>query len=209
MIKELLRKYILEFINEADPMGHFNKRVSEVVDNIINIKVPENVYINGVSKKEQDEWIISQLKIKIKEKINKIINTKYPIGKRENIGICVLVPLGMLKLQPLKGNPVSIMVTAEREKDTKTGMSYYIGIYDNRMPTFVLADPNIPSNKSPLTQLQAHIKNNAKEGWPINIERSYVDKSFANNVVVDMADFPIPEKEEPSIDDSTTTVGTV
>jgi len=58
-----------------------------------------------------------------------------------------------------------------------------------------LADPKIPANKSPHLQLQAHMHNNIKNGWPVNKERSYVDKSFMDNIVVNMADFPMPKKE--------------
>lgn len=195
MIKELLKKYLLEYISEADPMGHFNDRVSEVVDDIISVTMPANVYVAGASKEQQDAWVISQIQDKLKEKINSVIATDFPIGKGKNEGICVLVPLGMVKVQPLKGNPVTVIVTAKRKEDIRTGISYYIGIYDNRMPSLVLADPNIPANRSPHLQLQAHIANNIKSGWPVNKERSYVDKSFMDNIVVNMADFKITKKE--------------
>lgn len=195
MIKELLKKYLLEYISEADPMGHFNDRVSEVVEDIVSISMPPNVYVAGASKEEQDAWVISQIQNKLKEKINTLIATDFPIGKGKNQGICVLVPLGMIKVQPLKGNPVTITVTAKRKEDFKSGISYYVGIYDNRMPSLVLADPNVAANKSPHLQLQAHMNNNLKNGWPVNKERSYVDKSLIDNIVVNMADFKVVKKE--------------
>lgn len=195
MIKELLKKYLLEYVNEADPMGHFNDRVGEVVEDIIAVTMPPNVYVAGATKEKQDAWVISQIQDKLKEKINTLIATDYPIGKGKNEGICVLVPLGMLKVQPLKGNPATISVTAKRKEDVKTGISYYVGIYDNRMPSLVLADPTIAANRSPHLQLQAHMNNNLRSGWPVNKERSYVDKSFMDNIVVNMADFPMPKKE--------------
>lgn len=189
MIKDLLKKYLLEYITEADPMGHFNNRVNEVVNDIIGIQLPANVYLPNAPKETQDAWIISQLQAKLKDKINAVIATDYPIGKKGKEGICVLVPLGMVKVQPVKGNPVTAVVTAQRTEDVKSGLSYYIGIYDNRMPSIVLADPKIPANRSPHLQLQAHIDNNLKSGWPVNKERSYVDKSFMDNIVINMSDF--------------------
>lgn len=189
MIKDLLKKYLLEYITEADPMAHFNDRVNEVVNDIIGIQLPANVYLPNASKETQDAWIISQLQAKLKDKINAVIATDYPIGKKGKEGICVLVPLGMVKVQPIKGNPVTAVVTAQRKEDVKSGLSYYIGIYDNRMPSIVLADPKIPANRSPHLQLQAHIDNNLKSGWPVNKERSYVDKSFMDNIVINMSDF--------------------
>jgi hypothetical protein len=164
MIKDLLKKYLLEYITEADPMAHFNDRVNEVVNDIIGIQLPANVYLPNASKETQDAWIISQLQAKLKDKINAVIATDYPIGKKGKEGICVLVPLGMVKVQPVKGNPVTAVVTAQRKEDVKSGLSYYIGIYDNRMPSIVLADPKIPANRSPHLQLQAHIDNNLKSG---------------------------------------------
>jgi hypothetical protein len=189
MIKDLLKKYLLEYITEADPMVHFNDRVNEVVNDIIGIQLPANVYLPNAPKETQDAWIISQLQAKLKDKINAVIATDYPIGKKGKEGICVLVPLGMVKVQPVKGNPVTAVVTAQRKEDVKSGLSYYIGIYDNRMPSIVLADPKIPANRSPHLQLQAHIDNNLKNGWPVNKERSYVDKSFMDNIVINMSDF--------------------
>ena len=189
MIKDLLKKYLLEYITEADPMAHFNDRVNEVVNDIIGIQLPANVYLPNAPKETQDAWIISQLQAKLKDKINAVIATDYPIGKKGKEGICVLVPLGMVKVQPVKGNPVTAVVTAQRKEDVKSGLSYYIGIYDNRMPSIVLADPKIPANRSPHLQLQAHIDNNLKSGWPVNKERSYVDKSFMDNIVINMSDF--------------------
>jgi hypothetical protein len=189
MIKELLKKYLLEYIAEADPMGHFNDRVGEVVDDIISVQIPANVYLPNASKEEQDAWIISQLQSKLKDKINAVTATDYPIGKKGKEGICVLVPLGMVKVQPIKGAPVTAIVTAKRKEDIKSGISYYIGIYDNRMPSLVLADPKIPANRSPHLQLQAHIDNNLRNGWPVNRERSYVDKTFMDNIVINMSEF--------------------
>ena len=57
------------------------------------------------------------------------------------------------------------------------------------MPSFVLADPNVAANKSPHLQLQAHMNNNLKSGWPVNKERSFIDKSLMDNIIVNMADF--------------------
>jgi hypothetical protein len=31
--------------------------------------------------------------------------------------------------------------------------------------------------------------NNIKNGWPVNKEKSYVDKTFMDNIVINMADF--------------------
>jgi hypothetical protein len=82
MIKDLLKKYLLEYITEADPMVHFNDRVNEVVNDIIGIQLPANVYLPNAPKETQDAWIISQLQAKLKDKINAVIATDYPIGKK-------------------------------------------------------------------------------------------------------------------------------
>jgi len=208
MIKGLVKKYLLEYITEADPMGHFNDRVSEVVEDIIDITIPDNIYIQGVSKETQKSWIISQIQQELKEKINAVIATDFPIGKKNSTGICVLVPLGMIKVQPVKGNPVTAIVTAKRKEDIRVGVSYYIGIYDNRMPSIVLADPKIAANKSPHLQLQAHMYNNINSGWQVNKEKSYVDKSFMSNIVVNMNEFKIdkPKTEDLPIQNPDTTV---
>ena len=203
MIKELLKKYLLEYITEADPMGHFNDRYSEVIEDIIDVTIPDNVYVPSATKEAQKAWIISQIQEQLKEKIEKIKATDYPIGKKTGTGICVLVPLGMIKVQPLKGNPVTAIVTARREKDIKSGISYYIGIYDNRMPTLVLADPSIASNKSPQLQLQAHMTNNMKSGYQVNKEKSYVDKAFMDNILVNMADFKVEKPKAEVLPTST------
>ena len=198
MNKELVKKYLLEYINEADPMGHFYDRYSEVIEDIIDVTIPDNVYVLGAPKETQKVWIISKIEEQLKEKIEKIKNTDYPIGKKKGTGICVLVPLGMIKVQPLKGNPVTAIITAKREEDIRTGISYYIGIYDNRMPSVVLADPNVAANRSIHSQLQAHMTNNMNSGYQVNKEKSDVDKSFMDNIVVNMADFKI---DKPKTDD--------
>ena len=192
MIKELVRKHLLEYVlTEAVPMGHFKERVDEVIDNIVSIQLPPNFYIPSVPKETQDAWIIGQIQSRIKAKIDEVISKEYPIGKGSKEGICVLVPLGMIKVQPLKGNPTNVLITAERKEGQITGLSYYVAIYDNRMPTLVLADPKIPANSSIGNQLQAHIKNTENSGWRINRNDSYIDKSFIDNIVISMANFGI------------------
>lgn len=186
MIKELLRKYLKEYmVDEAVPMGHFKDRMKEVIGDIISIQLPDNVYLPNIPKATQDSWIISQIKSKMYAKISAVEMKDYPLTR----GSCVLVPLGIVKLQPVKGNPVNIMITAQRKEGTMTGFSYYITIYENRMPTIVLADPKIAANSSIGNQLQAHILNTQKNGWPVNKEKSFIDKSFIDNVIVKMSDF--------------------
>lgn len=186
MIKELLRKHLLEFvINEADPTGHFDDRVNEVINSIVTVQIPPNAYLPNVSKEIQDTWIINQIQQKIKAKINQVIAKDYPTDS----GSCVLVPLGMIKVQPLNGGQSNILVTAKRKEGLMSGFNYYIAIYENRMPSIVLADPKLPSNSSPGNQLLAHMNNNVKSGYPVNKNKSFVDKDFMSNIVVDMRQF--------------------
>jgi len=180
MIKTLLR----EGLNEAQPMIHFNERVDEVLYNIIGIQIPDNYYLPNVPKDSQDEWIISQIQQNIQAKVNAIIDKDYPIGDS-----AVLAPLGMLKLQPVKGNPVNIMVTVERKDKRITGSSYYVAIYDDRLPTLVLADPKNPNNSSVGNQLNAHIRNTIEGGYKVNKDKSYIDKSFMGNIIIPMSKF--------------------
>jgi len=186
MIKELLRKYLLErMVDEAVPMAHFRDRMREVVDDIVSIQLPDNVYLPNVPKATQDAWIISQIKSKLYAKVSAVEMKDYPTSR----GSCILVPLGIIKLQPVKGNPVNIMITARRKEDVKSGFSYYITVYENRMSTIVLADPKNPNNSSVGNQLQAHIQNTIKNGWPVAKDKSYIDKAFMDNIIIQMSKF--------------------
>lgn len=186
MIKQLVRKYLLEYvIDEAVPMVHFKDRVKEVIGDIVSIQIPDNVYIPNVPKPTQDAWIISKIKSKMYSKVSQVEMKNYPTTR----GTCILVPMGIIKVQPIKGNPVNVLITAKRKEGTMTGFSYYITIYENRMPTIVLADPKVAANSSIGNQLQAHIYNTEKNGWPVNKETSAIDKSFIDNIVINMADF--------------------
>jgi len=187
MIKELLRKYLLEYaITEAEPTGHFGDRVNEVINNIVSIQIPPTAYLPNIPKEKQDAWIISQIQTQLRNKINAVKEKQYPEG---NSGICVLVPLGLIKIQPMNGVASNIIVTAKRTEGLMSGFNYYIAIYDNRMPSIVLADPKNPNNSSPGNQLLAHMNNNIKRGDNVNKAKSFVDKSFMNNIVVNMRDF--------------------
>jgi hypothetical protein len=186
MLKQLVRQRLLEYmIDEAVPMGHFKDRVKEVIGDIQSIQLPPAVYIPNVPKETQDAWIISQIKSKMLAKISQVEAKDYPTTR----GSCILVPLGIIKLQPLRGNPTNILITAQRKEGTMSGFSYYIALYENRMPTIVLADPKIPANSSIGNQLNAHLKNTEANGWPVNRDKSSIDKSFMDNIVINMAEF--------------------
>src|ERR1035438_7018771 len=157
-MKVFIRVLLREMLAEAEPTGHFDDRVSEVVDDIVSIQLPPAIYLPNIPKETQDAWIINQIKEKVKGKIKNIIVKVYPDGNGS--GICSVVPLGLIKVQPINGNPVNALITARKKEGVMRGYFYYVTIYDNRMPTIVLSDPNIPANSSPGNQLQAHIKNN-------------------------------------------------
>jgi hypothetical protein len=57
------------------------------------------------------------------------------------------------------------------------------------MPTIVLADPKIRANSSIGAHLQAHIENTIKNGWPVSKEKSSIDKSFIDNIIIPMSEF--------------------
>ena len=57
------------------------------------------------------------------------------------------------------------------------------------MPTIVLADPKNPNNSSVGNQLQAHIQNTIKNGWPVAKDKSYIDKAFMDNIIIQMSKF--------------------
>jgi hypothetical protein len=179
-IKQLLREMLIE----AVPMGHFHDRVKEVLYDIQSIQIPSNYYLPNVPKEAQDAWIVKQIQTQIQAKLNAIIAKDYPVG-----GSCVLAPLGLIKIQPIKGNPANILVTAQRKEGLMNGYSYYVTIYDNRLPTLVLADPKIPANSSPGNQLQAHIKNTIDGGYRYVKEKSFIDKNFMDNIIIQMSQF--------------------
>lgn len=186
MLKQLVRKYLLEYmVDEAVPMGHFKDRMKEVIGDIISIQLPDNVYLPNIPKETQNAWIISKIKSKLYAKISQIEMKDYPTKR----GSTILVPLGIIKLQPVKGNPVNIMITAQRKEGTMTGFSYYVTVYENRMPTIVLADPKLAANSSVGNQFQAHVANTVKNGWPYDKNTSSIDKSFMDNIVINMAEF--------------------
>lgn len=186
LIQKLLKKTLLEYyLIEATPTTHFNDRFDEVIDSIVSIQIPHNIYIPNISKETQDEWIITQIKDKIKVKVNLILKKPYPIAG----GICVLAPLGMIKIQPLKGNPANILITSKRKEGITSGTSYYAPIYDDRLPTIVLADPRNPNNSSVGNQLVAHIKNNLEAGYKVNKDKSFVDRTFMDNIMISISDF--------------------
>jgi len=181
LIKTLLNKYLVEHtLDEAVPMGHFNDRVIERVLNIKEITLGHGYYLPNLQKEIQDKWIIEQIKNKVSEKIKEVINKEYPI----NNGVCVLVPLGPILVKPPKGQSVDILIAALGY----IGKDYYISIYDNRMPTIVLSDPNIGNNRSPEAQLNAHMYNNIKNNWPVNKEESFIDTSFNTPIIIKMVE---------------------
>lgn len=187
MIKALVRKYLLEHaIIEAEPTAHFNDRMTDVVDNIVAIKLPPNAYLPNIPKELQDKWIISQIQQKINAKVQAIIDKDYPIGR----GICSVAPLGMLKLQPTIGNQINILVTVKRSEGLLSGYYYYVTIYDNRLPSIVLSDVNNSQTNTPGAQLQAHINNNIKRGDAVDKAKSFIDKSFMDSIIVDMRKYP-------------------
>ena len=186
MLKQLVRKHLLEYmVDEAVPMGHFKDRIKEVIGDIQLIQLPDNVYLPNIPRATQDAWIISKIKSKLYAKVSQIEMKDYPTKR----GSTILVPLGIIKLQPVKGNPVNIMITAQRKEGTMTGFSYYVTVYENRMPTIVLADPKLAANSSVGSQFQAHIANTVKNGWPYDKTSSFIDKSFIDNIVINIAEF--------------------
>jgi hypothetical protein len=190
MVKELLRKYLVEFeVDEALRTQHFDDREKEVVDNIVDITLPNNVYLPNVPIEQQKAWIIQQIQKALKVKINAVVSKTYPKGKGLNLGVCSVAPLGMIKLQPLKGLPINILVTAQRKEGLISGYSYYITIYDDRLPSLVLADKNNKLTQTPAGQLQAHMDNNIKRGDAVNKKSSFIDKSFIDNIVINLSDF--------------------
>ncbi len=185
-IKDLVKKRLLEHsLIEADPTLHFNERMTDVVDNIVSIKLPPNAYLPNIPKESQDKWIISQIQQKINAKVQAIIDKDYPRGR----GICAVAPLGMIKLQPAVGNPINILVTVKRSEGLLSGYYYYVTIYDNRLPSIVLSDVNNPQTNSPGAQLQAHMNNNIKRGDAVDKNKSFIDKSFMDNIVINMSAF--------------------
>jgi len=189
MTKDLLRKYLLEYVDEATRTTHFNKREKEVVDTIVDVTIPNDMFLPNVDIELQKKWIINEIQKVLKGKIDQIIGKNYPIGKGANLGICAVAPLGMIKLQPLKGNPVNILITAKRFEGLISGYSYYVTVYDDRLPSIVLVDKNNPLNQTPMGQLQAHINNNLNRGDNVNQKASFIDKSFMGNIIVNIRDF--------------------
>lgn len=181
MIKELLRKYLLKHsLNEAVAMKHFTERVFERVDNIREIKLGHGYYLPNVPIETQNAWIINQIKEIIKLKIKHVLYKDYPIDN----GVCVLVPLGKILVKPVKGQSTSIIISSSGF----IGSDYYMSIYDNRVPTIVLADPSIHNNSSHENQLSAHIRNTIDNKWPVNKEASFIDASFDTPIIIKMAE---------------------
>ena len=87
-------------------MLHFKDRMNEVVDDVISIDIPPSVYLPNIPKKTQDDWIIANVRAKLYAKIAQVKLKDYPT----NSGSCVLVPLGLIKIKPLVGNPVNIIL---------------------------------------------------------------------------------------------------
>lgn len=187
MIKELLRKHLLK-LNEAVPTEHFGERVNEVLYNIESIELPPNAYISNVSKEAQDAYIIKEIQKQVQAKINAVIAKNYPASGK---GSCVLVPLGIIKVQPLSGPAVNVMIISRRAEGIKRGYSYNIAIYDNRIPSLLLPDPKHPNNSSPMNQLKAHMANNVKRGEKVDPKTSFVDKSFMTNIIIQMNKFGV------------------
>ena len=180
-MKEFIRVLLREMLAEAVPTGHFNDRVKERITNIQSIVVPPNCYQPNVPKETQDQYLIKQIQEKVLAKVQAVIDKTYPAGKKLETGICAIVPLGLIKIQPPIGLPIKVTINAE---GGVTGQSYYIGIYDNRMPSIVLADPKIPANHSIGGQLEAHMKNNEREGHEVNRAKSFIDKSFMSDIIL-------------------------
>jgi hypothetical protein len=182
MIKQLLRKHLLEYkIDESQPMIHFKDRVFERITNIREIQLGHGYYLpfELASKEVQDAWIIKEIKESVNLKVNQVLQKDYPIDN----GVCVLVPLGKILVKPLKGQSVDILLTASGF----VGSDYYMSIYDNRVPTIVLADPKIRANANHESQLAAHIKNSIDNKWPVNYEASFIDISFDTPIIIRMS----------------------
>ena len=181
MIKDLLRKYIVEYaIDEAKPMGHFKDRVFERLEYIQGIEMGHGYYLPNIPIDEQNRWIIKQIRKAMNEKIKGVLAKDYP----SNDGVCVLVPLGKISVKPVKGQSTEILIKASGF----IGTDYYMSIYDNRVPTIVLADPKVPANASNETKLQAHIKNTIVNKWPVNKEESFIDTTFDTPLVIRMTE---------------------
>lgn len=179
MIKQLLRKHLLEYtLDEAKPMVHFKERVFERVGNIREIKLGQGYYLPDIPIDEQNTWIIKKIRKEVDAKIKSVLDKDYPI----NDGVCVLVPLGQILVKPVKGQSTEILIMASGF----VGKDYYMSIYDNRVPTVVLADPKIRANSSNETKLEAHIKNSLENNWPVNREESFIDTSFDSPIIIRM-----------------------
>lgn len=186
LIKELLRGYLLTHqLNESAPMAHFKERVDEVLYTIESIEIPSTCYLPNIPKEAQDAYVITQIQEQVQLKIDMVINKDYP----SEGGVCVLVPLGLIKVQPISGPAYNVMIKANRHGEIKVGHNYNVGVYDNRLPTLLLPDPKHPNNSSPGKQLQAHIDNTIKSGYPVNKGKSFIDKSFMNSIIIQMKNF--------------------
>lgn len=190
MLKALVRKHLLEYmVNEAVPMEHFKDRFKDVVKNVVALHMPDTAYLPNVPKEAQDSWIATQIRDRVTAKVKAIETKDYPTDR----GSCVLVPLGLLKVQPIHGSLVNVLVTAERKENNVTGMAYYVTIYQNRIPTIVLADHHLPANSSVGNQFHAHLVNTEKSGYTVDRNKSFIDKSFMDHIVIKMSEFkPIP-----------------
>ena len=191
MIKDLLRKHLFEYVDEATRTTHFNKREKEVVDDIVDVTIPPNMFLPNVNVDIQKKWIIGEIQKALKSKIELITTKDYPIGTGFNLGICSIAPLGMIKLQPLNGNAVNILITAQRAEGLISGYAYYVTIYDDRLPSIVLVDKNNPLTQTPMGQLQAHMMNNIKRGDNVNKKASFIDKTFMGNIIINMSNFKL------------------
>lgn len=190
MLKELLREYLLEYIDEAKGTKHFDERINDVINNIYDVYISERVYLPEIPVGTQKNWIKEQFKKLLKEKVRRVVDFDFPDGKDiEKPGICIIVPLGKLKVKPVNHRPMNANILATRAKDVRTGDSYFLSVYDNRITTIVLADPTIASNQTPQHQLDSHIALNQRDGWPVNVGDSYIDNRFSDPIIVDMAQF--------------------
>lgn len=191
MLKELLREHLLEYIDEAKGTKHFDERINDVINNIFDIYVSDRVFLPEIPVGTQKTWVKEQIKQLLKEKVRRVVDFDFPDGRElGKPGICIIVPLGKIKVKPINHRPINANILATRSRDVRTGDSYFLSVYDNRITTIVLADPTIASNQSTQHQLDGHIGLNKKDNWPVNVEDSYVDNRFSDPIVVDMSKFP-------------------
>lgn len=177
----MTKKDIKTMLKEAIPTKHFDERVDQVLLDIVNVEVPRDCLLRDVNVNKQKDYIIHCIANNITKKIDMVVKKRYPVG-----GSCVLVPLGRIKIRSGRGQLKDVFIISKKDGGYTSGLDYYIPIYDNQMATLVLASPEVAANQNHDGQLEAHMRNVANKGFPVNMKLSYVDVSFNRPLIIDM-----------------------